>query len=157
MKPRKPLVLLLLIAATALLAACGDDDSSGDDSGAAAPAEPAAAAPAFEETTPAEIAPDVESGDVLLVDVREDEEWDAGHAPDAIHIPLATVGDELDQIEEEADGRPVAFICRSGNRSAEASRIAVDGGLTDVINVLGGMGAWVDAGLPIVPEDGEII
>lgn len=157
------ITLAATAAAVALAGAgCGDDDETGAPSGASgsaatsqAEAEAPAAAP--QTVTPEAIAPRAASGEVLLVDVREDEEWDAGHAPDAVHVPLATVADRLDEITEQADGRPVAFICRSGNRSAQAAQIAVDGGVQDVINVGGGMGAWASAGLPIEPEGGSIL
>jgi rhodanese-related sulfurtransferase len=109
------------------------------------------------QTTPAEIAPRVETGEVLLVDVREDEEWVAGRARDAMHVPLATVGAQLEQIRRTAAGRPVAFICRSGRRSAEAAQVAVEAGMTEVLNVDGGMGAWVGAGLPIQPRKGRVL
>lgn len=158
------IALVAAVAAALVLAACGDDEDTAATPSADAPAAvapspdaPAAAASSFETVTPAEIAPRVESREVLLVDVREDAEWEAGRAEEAIHVPLATVGSELSRIAEEADGRPIAFICRSGNRSSQASQIAVDGGIGPVINVDGGMGAWVDAGLPIVPQDGQII
>lgn len=129
------------LAVSLFLGGCGDD-------GAAPAAAAVAPAAGFETVSIAEIAPRVQAGEVLLVDVREDDEWVAGHAPTAVHIPLATVGDRLGEIAESADGRPVAFICRTGNRSAQASRVATDGGLGSVINVDGGMDAWGRAGLP---------
>ena len=152
----RSVVALASVVAALALVACGDD---GDGTAApqAGPAVQETGSAAFETVTPADIAPRVDAGEVLLVDVREDDEWEAGHAEEAIHVPLATVGGRLAENEAEAGGRPVAFICRSGNRSAQASQIAVDGGLETVINVDGGMGAWVDAGLPIVPADGEIL
>jgi rhodanese-related sulfurtransferase len=109
------------------------------------------------QTTPAEVAPRVEAGEVLLVDVREEEEWVAGRAPDAMHVPLATVGDQLGQITRTAAGRPVAFICRSGRRSAEAAQVAAEGGVSEVLNVDGGMAAWVGADLPIKPRKGRVL
>jgi rhodanese-related sulfurtransferase len=57
----------------------------------------------------------------------------------------------------KAAGRPIAFICRSGRRSAQAAQIAADAGVAGVINVDGGMGAWADAGLPLVPEGGTVV
>jgi rhodanese-related sulfurtransferase len=162
MRIRMSLAALAAVALTA--AGCGDDDVAPSQAvatipGAASPVAPAQEAQdgSFVTVTPAEIAPRLVAGEVFLVDVREDEEWEAGRASFATHIPLAEVGDRLDEIREGAAGRPVAFICRSGNRSAQASQTAVDGGVTDVINVDGGMGAWVDAGLPIVPADGTVL
>jgi rhodanese-related sulfurtransferase len=111
----------------------------------------------FETVTAAGVAPRVESGKVLLVDVREDAEWAAGRAPGAMHVPLDGLAAQLEQVRKVAAGRPVAFICRSGRRSAEAARTAVESGLPEVINVDGGMSGWVDAGLPIQPRKGRVL
>ena len=143
--------------ATGGLLACGEDDTSTADRPAATTAETQTAAAEFTTVTPAAIAPRAAAGEVLLVDVREDSEWDAGRAPDAIHVPLAEIPGALKRLETQADGKPIAFICRSGNRSGQASQAAVDAGLQDIINVSGGMGEWVAAGLPLVPEDGTVL
>jgi rhodanese-related sulfurtransferase len=82
------------------------------------------------------------AGSVLL-DVREPDEWSSGHAPSAIHHPLS----QFDPTRlPEAD--VVYVICRSGNRSARATQALRDSGV-DARNVVGGMGAWVAAGLPV--------
>jgi rhodanese-related sulfurtransferase len=145
-------VLPLLLTALALaISACGGDDTATPTVGESDPA------PAFETVSAADIGGRVANGEVLLVDVREDDEWRAGRAPRAFHVPLAEVEARLDEIEERRDGRPLAFICRSGRRSAEAAQIAVDGGLEDVVNVEGGMAAWVEAGFRLRPRAGRII
>ncbi|PTL59712.1 rhodanese-like domain-containing protein [Paraconexibacter algicola] len=144
---RRLLRTVIALAASGGLVACGGDDRS---TGATPDAS-------FTTVTPAQIAPRAAAGEVLLVDVREDDEWQAGHAGDAQHVPLAEVSGRLDRLRTEAAGRPIAFICRSGNRSGQAARAAVDAGLTQVINVDGGMGAWLAAGLPIVPADGRVL
>jgi hydroxyacylglutathione hydrolase len=139
----RPALLALLLCL--LAAGCGAQGDATLDAG-----------PGFTTTTPAAIAADVEAGRVLLVDVRTDGEWTAGRAPQAVHIPLAEVADRLDEIDRLRGDRPVAFICRTGRRSAQASRAAVEGGLDDVVNVDGGMGAWLRAGLPLVPPGGRV-
>ncbi|HEY8676096.1 MAG TPA: rhodanese-like domain-containing protein [Candidatus Dormibacteraeota bacterium] len=83
-----------------------------------------------------------------LLDVREADEWAAGHAPGAVHIPLSS----LDPTEAP-EGQPLLTVCRSGRRSAEALTQLSAGG-REVINVSGGMVAWRDAGLPVVTDDG---
>ncbi|HYF28329.1 MAG TPA: rhodanese-like domain-containing protein [Baekduia sp.] len=93
----------------------------------------------------------------LLVDVRERAEWDAGHARQALHVPLGGVPARLAELEAEADGRPVVFICRSGARSARAARTAVEGGLREVRHGGGGMAAWTAAGLPLAPAAGRVL
>ena len=78
-----------------------------------------------------------------LVDVREDDEWNDGHAPDAVSVPMSRIS--LDDIPE---GRPVYCICRSGNRSGKVVEALVNAGV-EAVNVEGGMLAWTDAGLPV--------
>jgi len=86
-------------------------------------------------------------GTAVLLDVREAEEWAAGHAVGAVHAPLSalTTGASL---PESAQGRPLIAICRSGKRSREAAALLTARG-AEVSDVLGGMGAWVGAGLPV--------
>lgn len=79
--------------------------------------------------------------DVRLVDVREAQEWEDGHVPYAVHVPLGTVPDQLDRF----DGEPTYVICRSGVRSASACEFAIARG-RNAVNVAGGMLAWVAAG-----------
>lgn len=88
-------------------------------------------------------------GGAVLVDVRDDDEWVAGHAPDAVHVPLGEVG-----AAEGFAGRRVLVVCRSGNRSAKAAQ-ALAGAGVDVTNVTGGMSSWAAAGLPVVADDGS--
>lgn len=87
-----------------------------------------------------------ESGAALL-DVREDDEWSAGHAPRAIHIPLGT----LDRHSFDA-GVPIVAVCRSGKRSGVAASQLAAAGIT-VYNLAGGMKAWLDAGQPVIRDD----
>lgn len=82
----------------------------------------------------------------ILLDVREDDEWAAGHIPGAFHVPLAAVvGADLSLFAE----RQVAVICRSGRRSEKAAAELATRGVR-VVNVTNGMIAWAAAGLPVV-------
>jgi rhodanese-related sulfurtransferase len=81
---------------------------------------------------------------ITLIDVREDDEWEAGHIHGARHVPLGSVPDRLD----EFDGAPTYVICRVGGRSWRACEFA-DGLGRPVANVVGGMLAWADAGFEI--------
>ena len=85
------------------------------------------------------------AGQVLL-DVREDDEWAAGHAPGAHHLSLG----QLTPASVPA-GSPVLCICRSGGRSGRAVDVLRSAGV-DAINVEGGMQAWAAAGLPVVTD-----
>jgi len=89
------------------------------------------------------------SGATMLIDVREHDEWTAGHAPDAIHIPLGTL--TAASIPRDVE---VMCVCRSGGRSSAATTILREAGL-NAVNVTGGMAGWSAAGLPIVREDGQ--
>ncbi len=89
-----------------------------------------------------------EAGEVLLLDVREDDEWAAGRAPGAVHLAMGAV-----QPAAVPGDRPVLAICRSGHRSGQAATALTAAGL-DVRNVSGGMQAWAAAGLPIIAAGG---
>ena len=80
----------------------------------------------------------------VLLDVREADEWADGHAPDAVHLPMSSIA-----IEDIPPGRPVYVICRSGNRSARVVEALLANDV-ECFNVVGGMIAWADAGLPVV-------
>ncbi len=86
-----------------------------------------------------------------ILDVREDEEWQAGHIAGAQHIPLGQVPERYGEIPLDED---VYIICRSGGRSLKAVAYLQNAGF-DVVNVLGGMGAWLDAGQALVSETGQ--
>lgn len=86
----------------------------------------------------------------LLIDVREDDEWQAGHAPEALHIPLGQVGVRISEVDA---GRPLLIICRSGRRSDHAAAALCAAGY-DAANLSGGMQAWQQAGGVVIASDG---
>ncbi|GII56179.1 sulfurtransferase [Planotetraspora thailandica] len=89
--------------------------------------------------------------DAYLLDVREIDEWRAGHAPTAEHIPLSNLQQRVDEVPQ---GQPVYVICRVGGRSAQATNWLNHVG-REAINVDGGMQSWAAAGLPMVSETGQ--
>jgi rhodanese-related sulfurtransferase len=91
----------------------------------------------------------MQSQGVLLVDVREPEEYAQGHAPGATLIPLGQLEQRLSELGSRKD-RPIALICRSGSRSGKAQVLLEKAGFTKAVNVEGGMNAWSQAGLPVV-------
>lgn len=93
-------------------------------------------------TVPVTALPD----DAVVLDVREPDEWAAGHAPGAVHIPLGEVPARLDELPETDEPLPV--VCRSGGRSQRAVQWLVQQGF-EVVNVDGGMRAWGAAGKPL--------
>ncbi|MBN0042784.1 rhodanese-like domain-containing protein [Streptomyces actuosus] len=96
--------------------------------------------------------PAVEGADAVLLDVREAYEWQAGHVPGAVHLPLAALAAGTG-LPGEAQARPVVVICRSGNRSKRAAELLVARG-ADAVDVIGGMRDWAAAGLPVVDGRG---
>ncbi|MGA5820259.1 rhodanese-like domain-containing protein [Kitasatospora sp. NPDC094028] len=102
--------------------------------------------------TPGQTTPDhahqlARSGTAVLLDVREADEFAAGHAPGALHLPLIglVAGAAL---PPETAGRTVLALCHSGNRSQRAAELLAARGV-EVLNVTGGMSAWARAGLPV--------
>jgi rhodanese-related sulfurtransferase len=85
-----------------------------------------------------------------LLDVREDDEWTAGYAPGARHIPLGQLGGRTAEIPQD---EVVYVICRSGARSARAAQ-ALSAAGWDAINVAGGMQDWAAAGRPMATDSG---
>ena len=88
---------------------------------------------------------------VVLLDVREDDEWTAGHAPQAIHVPMGQVLQRVKEIAAAFREPPVYVVCRSGVRSAQITAYLVGIGL-DAVNVEGGMESWVADGRRLVAE-----
>jgi rhodanese-related sulfurtransferase len=87
----------------------------------------------------------------LLLDVREQSEWDAGHAAGAVHLPLTEIEARAAQLPRD---RLIVAVCRSGARSLRVAQYL--GALGhDVVNLAGGSKAWVAAGLPFVTDAGE--
>ena len=101
------------------------------------------------DVTPAEVQRLVDDG-AVLVDVREDDEWVACYAPDSLHIPLAEL---VEQFDDLPDDRVVVFVCRSGGRSAHAAGFLIQQGY-EARNLAGGLIAWAADGLPIVTDTG---
>ncbi|MFH8472258.1 rhodanese-like domain-containing protein [Streptomyces sp. NPDC018000] len=93
--------------------------------------------------------------DGLVLDVRENNEWAAGHVEDALHIPMSDFVARLGEITEAAeDGRRVHVMCRVGGRSAQVTQYLVQQGI-DAVNIDGGMLAWDGAGRPMVTDNGN--
>jgi rhodanese-related sulfurtransferase len=88
---------------------------------------------------------------VWLLDVREDDEWAAGHAPGATHIPLGQLSARAAEVPRD---ETVYVICRSGARSGRAA-LALAGAGWEAVNVAGGMQDWAVAGRPMTADSGS--
>lgn len=91
------------------------------------------------------------AANAVILDVREDYEWDAGHVDGALHIPLEQLPGRFEELDPDVD---VNVICRTGGRSFRATTWLSQNGYS-AFNVVGGMGAWFEADKPMVSSNGE--
>ncbi|GAA3719640.1 rhodanese-like domain-containing protein [Nonomuraea antimicrobica] len=89
--------------------------------------------------------------DVYLLDVREQDEWRAGHAPDAVHIPMTELQGRVGEVPAD---RTVYVVCRVGGRSLQVAAWLNQLG-HEAVNVEGGMRSWESAGRPMDSETGQ--
>ena len=89
---------------------------------------------------------------VVLLDVRENDEWQRGHAAGAQHIPMSEVPARIGEIDP---GAKLFVVCQLGGRSLRVARYLARNGYAP-INVNGGMQAWADAGRPVVTDGGGV-
>ena len=89
--------------------------------------------------------------DALILDVREDKEFSAGHIPKAKHIPLGQLASRLQELEK-FKAKPILVTCRSGQRSARACGMLKKAGFETVYNQAGGIIAWERANLPVTQK-----
>lgn len=101
------------------------------------------------ELTPENVAPMLQAGEIQLVDVREQLEYDAGHVPGSLHISMNEVAARATEIDKE---KPVAFICLMGARSQMVTEYFRAQGY-DAYNVTGGFSQWFHEKLPTEPDD----
>ncbi|MEV6419642.1 rhodanese-like domain-containing protein [Streptomyces sp. NPDC051662] len=93
--------------------------------------------------------------DGLVLDVRENDEWAAGHVEGALHVPMSDFVARFGEVTEAvAEGRRAYVMCRVGGRSAQVTQYLVQQGV-DAVNVDGGMLAWDGAGRPMVTDNGS--
>ncbi|MEU7024667.1 rhodanese-like domain-containing protein [Streptomyces sp. NPDC046203] len=90
--------------------------------------------------------------DALVLDVREDDEWAAGHIEGALHVPMSDFVARFGAVSDAVgdDGRAYV-MCRSGGRSAQVTQYLIGQGV-DAVNIDGGMHAWAGAGRPMVAD-----
>ncbi|MCW3001211.1 MAG: rhodanese-like protein [Conexibacter sp.] len=105
------------------------------------------------EVTPDDVQRRLGAGEVQVIDVREQYEWDAGRIPgDVRHIALEHLTAQAATIDRD---RPVVFQCRLGSRSLMAAQAFRRAGY-EAYSLTGGLQAWHDAGLPLDPPDGSV-
>ena len=106
-----------------------------------------------QELDPAEVDRRMREDGWAVIDVREGAEVKAGHIASSRHVAIAELSAEAETIDRD---RPVVFVCRSGSRSGMAAEAFRQAGW-DAYNLRGGLLAWIEAELPLEPEDGQVI
>ena len=139
----KRMILALVVAlAVVALAACGG--GGGEASAPAADAiDLSALPPAVDVETPHAL---LDNPDVFLLDVREPDEYAAGHIPGITLIPMGEIPGRLSEIPTD---KPVIVTCRTGNRSEQVVEFLREMGFTNVHNMEGGIVAWAEAGYAV--------
>ena len=87
-----------------------------------------------------------ERDDVLVLDVREQWEYDAGHIPNITHIPMGEIQNRLNEIPTD---KTVIITCQSGGRSSQITNLLRENGYNNVHNMTGGIVSWQNSGLPV--------
>lgn len=140
---RITILVLILGGLMMVLAACGG----------AAPAAEVADEPAQIDTAVLPVSVDAtttaalqERDDVVVLDVREQWEYDEGHIPGVVHMPMNTIPASLSEIPTD---KTVIVTCRSGNRSSQVTAFLRENGFDNVHNMEGGILSWQSMGLPV--------
>ncbi len=102
----------------------------------------------YESITPAEAAELISHGKCLLFDVRTPPEYASHHIKGAYLLPIQELNERHSEIPRESQQK-ILIICEHGVRSVHASRALGENGWKNIVNVSGGMAAWIDAGLPV--------
>lgn len=124
----KRFFIMLLISAIALTG-CNNSNNNIDTENAE-----------YKKITAEEAKAMIDSDDVIILDVRTQEEYDSGHIENAILLPVTEIADKSGDILTDKDAKILVY-CRSGNRSASAAKNLIDMGYTDVYD-FGGINSW---------------
>lgn len=103
------------------------------------------------EVLPSEVSPaeasQMQASGALILDVRELDEWEAGHVEGATLIPLGELPSRFSELPKD---QKIIVMCKSGNRSAKGRDLLLANGFTQVTSMAGGITAWTEAGLPTI-------
>ena len=88
--------------------------------------------------------------ELVFLDVRENDEWQAGHIEGAVHIPMGELAARQDELPQD---RTIVAVCRTGRRSAAVTEALVRAGY-DAHNLIGGVAEWKGVGLDLVTDEG---
>lgn len=135
--------VLFLIIMVALISACGQQPAAAPATAANGEIDLATLPDLLDPATVNQIR---ERADVLLIDVREQAEYDAGHIPGITLIPMGEIGNRLAEIPKD---KTVVVSCQSGRRSSQVASFLKEQGYTNIHDLQGGFSAWQQAGLPV--------
>ncbi len=90
-----------------------------------------------------------ENKKLCLIDVREQDEWDRAHISEAVHIPKATLLDEINKLAPDKN-QSIYLYCQGGTRSTLAAEWLLDIGYQEVYSVAGGIRQWESSGFPLI-------
>lgn len=137
---KKRIVWILFVMMTITLAACGGGSA---DTAVSEDIDVTALGDNIDVQTVAAIK---DRDDVIVIDVREQWEYDEGHIPNVTHIPMDEISSRLSEIPTDKE---VVVTCRSGNRSGQVADFLRQQGYTNIHNMSGGILDWQAAGLPV--------
>jgi phage shock protein E len=134
-------IIPFVVAATAILlfSACTQNDTTGSST-KKADAGQTTAAPVYKKITPVEAKTLIDAGNVIILDVRTQEEFDLGHIKDAVLLPNTDIAAKAAAVLPDKSAKILVY-CRSGNRSGTASKELIAMGYTDVLD-FGGINDW---------------
>jgi len=92
-------------------------------------------------------ASELRNAGAFVLDVRQPEEWEQVHIPDAVLIPLGELASRVDEVPKD---QKILVVCRSGNRSQQGRDILLAAGFSEVTSMNGGVTLWQTAGFPVV-------
>lgn len=102
----------------------------------------------YQSVPPVQATQLINRDNAIIVDVREDNEFQQGHIVNSMHIPLGYFKDRIVELEKHRD-KPIIVGCRSGHRSGHACALLKKAGFEQVFNLSGGVMAWQNANLPL--------
>ena len=147
------LIGLVLVATSFAMAACGDKSPQIESpTPTATPITTPTAISTYQNLTVDEAKLLIkEEVNLVILDVRTKEEYESGHLPNAILIPVSELQDRVAELDKD---KKILVYCKTGVRSTEASQILVSHGFSSVCNLVGGIDAWIQADGPVVSDGG---
>ena len=103
------------------------------------------------QLTPQQLSMKVNNEDAVVVDVRPDKEYRAGHIVDAVNIPLSKLGQRVTELDKYKE-KPVVVVCKMGQHSGDASKTLMEAGFEQVVRLGGGIAEWKAQSLPLVQK-----